>query len=155
MTGRATFTVEVSRGATRYFRRAAGRVQPELRQELYGELAPRLVRVSRQAAPERSRALSRGLQAQPAEGGPLGVEVVSTVRSAEGYAYTGVTRFGHRKRWIVPVRKKALRTPWGPRRRVRGYHPSHDWAQDAQRLAQPHIARSADRVGGRILSVTG
>ena len=155
MSGRVTFVAETTSREARRLRATAARVRPVLADELSRELAPRLVRVSRQAAPERTQALARGLRARPSSGSLLGVEVVSTVRSAEGYDYTGVTRFGHRKRWIEPVHKKALRTPWGPRRRVRGYRPRGDWADTAHRLAQPHIARSADRIGRRILSVTG
>lgn len=155
MSGRVTFTAQVSSREARRLRATAARVRPVLADELNRELAPRLVRVSRQAAPERTQALARGLRTRPNRGTLPGVEVVSTVRSAEGYPYTGVTRFGHRKRWIEPIHKKALRTPWGPRRRVRGYRPRGDWADTAHRLAQPHIARSAQRVGRRILSVTG
>ncbi len=137
-------------GNFRGFRRGADSLDGIVARELATELGPRLLRVSRQAAPHQRGALERGLAFVPSRTSRLGVEVISTVRSAEGYPYTDVTRFGHRKAWIEPRRKKALRTPWGPRKRVRGYKPSHDWADDAYSLAQPHIARSADRVGRQL-----
>lgn len=153
--GRVTFTAEVGPRVSRGFVRGGAQVEPILRQELQGELGSRLVRVSRQAAPERTTALARGLRAVPGRAGRICVEVISTVKSEDGYPYTGVTRFGHRKRWIEPVRKRALRTPWGPRRRVRGYRPAGDWADKAHRLAQPHVERSAQRVGRRLQAVIG
>jgi hypothetical protein len=72
-----------------------------------------------------------------------------------GYDYVGVTRKGHRRRVIharsrrlgprgrnpasVVATRRArrrgassmLRTPWGFRWSVRGFHPSSDWAEDA------------------------
>ncbi len=137
-------------GSFRGFRRGADSLDAIMARELSTELGPRLLRVSRQAAPRKRGALERGLRFTAARTSRLGVEVISTVRSPEGFPYTDVTRFGHRKAWIEPRHKKALRTPWGPRRRVRGYKPSHDWADDAFSLAQPHIARSADRVGRQL-----
>lgn len=132
-------------------------VRPIVRREIHGDLLLRLVRVSRQAAPEDRGALARGLRGLPA--GDLSVEVRSTVRSPRGYNYTGVTRFGHRQRWIVPKRKKALAFSVGGKRlvrsRVRGYRPRYDWADDAHRLAQPHIARSANRIGRELQAVIG
>lgn len=153
--GRATFTAEVVTRVSRHLFRASRSVDPIIRRELQGDLAPRLLRVSRQAAPERSSALARGLRAVPGRGGRISVEVVSTAKSEDGYPYTGVTRFGHRKAWIEPTHKKALRTPWGPRRRVRGYRPAGDWADTAHRLAQPHISRSADRIGRQLQAAVG
>jgi hypothetical protein len=152
--GRVTFRAEVTPRLARRFFRASQQVDTIIRRELHGDLAPRLLRVSRQAAPERRGRLARGLRAVPGAGGHS-VEVVSTVRSEDGYPYTGVTRLGHRKEWIVPRRKKALRTPWGPRRRVRGYKPAGDWADKAHRLAQPHVSRSAQRIGRQLEAATG
>ena len=157
---RATFKAKLVPGAARALRRGASSARGIVRRELNQELLPRLIRVSRQAAPERSSRLSRGLQGRPSvRGGGTAIEVVSTVRSPRGYNYTGVTRFGHRTRWIVPKRKKALAFSIGGkhlvRKRVRGYRPSHDWAADAHRLAQPHIARSARRIGRDLQAAIG
>lgn len=87
-----------------------------------------------------------------------GIYVEAHAKSKSGYDYVGVTRFGHRKEWIVPThmpksdrfRPKtakafplpfgfrtsitgfaALKTPFGYRRRVRGFKPKGDWAADA------------------------
>lgn len=145
----ATAKIAAARG--RRFLGRPGMVQSALRREFAGELAPRILRVGRQTAPHRGGALSRGLRATVLRrGGDVGVELKSTVRSRRGYAYTGVTRLGHRARWIYPRRAKALRTPWGPRKRVRGYRPSHDWAEDTFARSQPHIARSSRRIGRQL-----
>lgn len=158
--GKAKFTAKVVPGAARAFRRGATWLRGGVRRELQQDLLPRLVRVSRQAAPERSGRLARGLQGRPsARGGGTAVEVISTVRSPRGYSYTGVTRFGHRQQFITPKRKKALAFSIGGKRlvrkKVRGYHPSHDWADDAQRLAQPHVARSARNIGRDLQAAIG
>lgn len=151
-----TLRAQVTTRASRRLRRGARLLPGTVRREIHGDLLKRLVRVSRQAAPEGKGALSRGLRGIPA--GDL-VEVRSTVRSSRGYNYTGVTRVGHRRRWIVPKRKKALAFTVGGkrivRRRVRGYRPRYDWAEKADRLAQPHIARAADRIGRELQSVIG
>jgi hypothetical protein len=95
------------------------------------------------------------------------VEVTVTARDPiSGYDYVGVTRFGHRKAFIEPrpdraqasvvstggrrgtVRKgnAALRFVIGGRviyrRRVRGFHPSEDWAE----RAMPEVNANAERV---------
>lgn len=154
--GKATFTAKVERGAARAFRRGATWLRGGVQRELQQDLLPRLIRVSRQAAPEQSGRLSRGLRGRSAG---KTVEVISTVRSPRGYSYTGVTRFGHRQQFITPKRKKALAFSIGGRRlvrkKVRGYHPSHDWADDAQRLAQPHVARSARNIGRDLQAAIG
>lgn len=153
---RVGLTARVEGNVSRSLLRGSRAVRGILRREIHGDLLRRLVRVSRQAAPERTGALARGLRGVPAG---LGVEVISTVRSPRGFPYTGVTRFGHNVRWIVPKRKKALAFEVGGqriiRRRVRGYRPSHDWADDALRLAEPHVQRAARRIGLELEAVIG
>jgi hypothetical protein len=84
-----------------------------------------------------------------------------------GYDYVGVTRFGHRMEFITPTvrsratvlatgrrrahgRRAALRFVVGGRvvyaKRVRGFKPASDWAEDAM----PEIKDSADRAMRRI-----
>jgi hypothetical protein len=150
--GRVTFRARVVDQSRRLVKR--GTVRSAIRQEFEGELAPRLVRIGRQTAPRRSGALGRGLRAVVGRSiAGVGVDVRSTVRSRQGYPYTGVTRFGHRQARIYPRHGRALSTPWGPRAWVRGYRPTHDWADDTNRAAQPEIARSAERIGRRLQGV--
>lgn len=82
-----------------------------------------------------------------------GLSAIVTVEAKNpetGYDYVGVTRFGHRVARIYPKRAKALRTPFGPRASVRGFHPASDWRDDAL----PEIAAQARvitmRLGRRI-----
>lgn len=88
-----------------------------------------------------------------------------------GYDYVGVTRFGHKLKWIEPTRvwptsgvgKKlmripdvgwrwfqpapALKTPFGFFRRVRGFHPAGDWAQKAMPQVRREAHREMDKLG--------
>lgn len=146
--GKITLTARIVSGFKRLGR---GTVRRVTESEFRGELAPRILRVGRQTAPSDSGRLSRGLRVDArTRGRGMEVELRSTARSAEGYPYTGVTRLGHRQPYIYPKRARALATPWGPRKRVRGYRPSHDWADDTMRAAQPHIRRSGQRIGRRL-----
>ena len=150
--GKVTFTAKVISGLKRLGRGSVRRVAES---EFRG-LAPRILRVGRQTAPSASGRLSRGLRVDTRrQGRGMKIELRSTARSRAGYAYTGVTRFGHRRPWIYPRRARALATPWGPRKRVRGYKPSHDWADDTMRAAQPHIRRAGQRIGRRLAQEIG
>ena len=157
MSGKVTLRAKGDSRAARGFLRGAAAVKPTVLAEFETELGPRLLRVSRQAAPHGRGALERGLRfrlrGRAAGGAELRVE--STVRSAEGFPYTGVTRFGHRSAFIYPKRKKALRTPWGPRRKVRGYHPVVDWGYVASIGAKEHVERSSRRIGRSIQVAIG
>ena len=150
---RVTFTQKIVDRARDFFGgRRAGRI---MLREFQTELGPRLVRVGRQTAPYDKGALARGLRAGVGPG--LSIELKSTVRSKDGFPYTGVTRFGRGP--IVPRRKKALAFSVGGKavvvKRVRGYKPPGDWADGTQRAAQPHIARSARRIGRQLQGVSG
>lgn len=121
--------------------------------EFRSELAPRILRVGRQTAPHASGALARGLRATVSgRGAGVDIDLRSTVRSKAGFAYTRVTRFGRGP--VEAKRGRALAFQVNGktifRKRVRGYKPSHDWADDTQRAAQPHVARSAQRIGRRL-----
>lgn len=104
--------------------------------------------------------------------------VVASARNREGYDYVGVTRFGHREAFIVPrndrrrasvisTRKArrdvthheglpALAIPsrkGGPpifRHKVRGFHPTHDWADVANQLVQREVKDLSHEVARRI-----
>jgi hypothetical protein len=105
----------------------------------------------------------------PAQTGRLGRGVVATragyvlvVRStardpSSGYAYTAVTRFGHRAAWIYPRKAKALRFRIGGRTvfasRVRGYRPRSDWARDALPAIDQAAQQAAVRLGRTLEAV--
>lgn len=103
------------------------------------------------------------------------IEVQSNAKNPEtGYAYTGVTRFGHRRMWIEPKRRNSasvittrksrgrgrranLRLDFGGgeilfRRKVRAYRPSHDWVQDAMPQIKSNAHRIAITLAKRIVS---
>jgi hypothetical protein len=107
-------------------------------------------------APRRSGRLARGIRAV-ALGDQVFVSAVAVDPKSQ-YDYVGVTRFGHRKRVIVPVTKRGLprkartvrRTKtgqfaergrghlvfqslgrWWFLSHVRGFRPKTDWVQDA------------------------
>lgn len=89
-----------------------------------------------------------------------------------GYDYVGVTRFGHKVEFITPRadRRPASVLATGRRRqtghramlrfvingrvfyrsRVRGFHPDHDWAEDAMPEIQASADRAMVRIGQRI-----
>ena len=154
--GRATFTARVETRQGGVYRRAARGLRRLIGEEFRSNLGPRLLRISRRSAPHDGGALQRGLRSF-ATGflGRAGVEIRSTVRSEDGYNYTGVTRVGHRVAFIEPKHSRALRTPWGPRKRVRGYKPTHDWADDAHLAAQPEVERSGRRIGRQLQAEVG
>lgn len=145
-------TIHGARALSRRFLRAAGLIKPTLSEELV-RMAPVHSRIMKTVAPKRSRALANAIRP---EGRAGGYDIVSPVRSADGFPYTGVTRVGHNVAWIYP-NGQALRFTIGGRvifaRRVRGYRPSHDWADDGLPAAQAEAARTSDRIGRRIAAV--
>jgi len=158
--GRATFTATVERHDGHRFSRGARQAKLIMLREFEGDLGPRLLRVSRQAAPEASGKLQRGLHSEVRlRAGRVGIEIRSTARSDTGYPYTGVTRVGHRSAYIEPRSKQALAFMIGGRqlirKRVRGYHPSHDWAEDAHFASKPHVVLAARRIGRQLQAVVG
>lgn len=91
-----------------------------------------------------------------------------------GYDYVGVTRKGHRRR-IIQARSRRfgprgrnpasvvgtrrarrrgasamLRTPWGFRHSVRGFHPASDWAADALPEVREALQQRLDGLAKRI-----
>jgi hypothetical protein len=162
--GEVVFRANV-RGARRaghQLHRAGRRLQTDLIHEMRG-LAVTSTRTIRAYAPHRSGRLERGLQASVlSRGGYIRVVVRSTARSPEGFAYTDVTRFGHRKRWIYPKPpRKALRF-YSVRagkvifaRRVRGYRPSRDWMDPAAAAIEREASIVSERIGRRVVSGLG
>lgn len=108
-------------------------------------LGPRLESVYSAVAPKRSGKLASEIRSEFV--GSDKIEIVSPVRSAEGYPYTGVTRFGHKTAWIYPRRARALAFSIGGQMRffarVRGYHPARDWADSGYPLARGEVLAAA------------
>lgn len=123
-------------------------------------------------APTRTGRLGRGIQSVL-----VGAMVIvrSTARNPKtGYNYTGVTRFGHRTMWIEPRHSPRNREKYlapipgvGPRwvyrqpalsvggrffARVRGYKPSHDWAEEAIPEVHRETTATATRLGREIVA---
>lgn len=90
--------------------------------------------------------------------GRISASVRSPVRSPDsGYAYTPVTRFGHRQAILRPRRGRFLRWEnYGRiyyRRSVRGYHPRTDWVDDTRPEAEKAVDRAEKRLGRVIRTV--
>lgn len=156
---RAIFRASVRSARRPGFRpRGVQRVmQSALLDTFAGQLAPRLTRVFRSFAPHRTGRLERGLRARvSSRGGRIGVEVESTAVSDEGFPYLRITRFGHRTKRIVPRHRGAHGRPGALAfdgivvRSTRGYHPSHDWVEDAQRAAESALDAAQREVGRQI-----
>lgn len=143
-------------------RGAQRRMQRLILDVFAGQLAPRLTRVFRSFAPHRSGRLERGLNAKvSSRGGRIGVEVTSTgAVSDEGFPYLRITRFGHATNKIVPKRRTgahgrpaALAFEGIVRRSTRGYHPSHDWVEDAYAAAEGALSAAQGAIARRVDSV--
>jgi hypothetical protein len=123
-----------------------------LTSELRRNTIPALVHLYRGVAPFRSGRMRRNIGSRA--GGRV-VQVVSVARSEEGFAYTGVTRFGHRAGRIYPRKAKALAFKIGGRTIIRssvaGYHPAHDWAQDALPGAVEILHSAGGRIGRKLV----
>lgn len=140
-----------ARALGRRFLRAAGLIKPDLREEL-ARLMPVHSRIMKTVAPKRSGELASEIRPRPSGSG---YEIISPVRSEEGFPYTGVTRFGHRVAFIYPHSPDgALHFTIGGRsifaKRVRGYHPASDWARKGFPPAVAATQQSAQRLGRRI-----
>lgn len=152
-------------GAGDDFIRAAANLRAQLR-DLMQEVADDAELIfSAHALHGETGKLSRGITSR-AVGDAIFVE--AHAKSKAGFDYVAVTRFGHRKQWIVPTHQPkserfrpktaqafplpapygfrasikgfaALQTPFGFRRRVRGFKPKRDWAA----AALPEVQREA------------
>lgn len=158
--GRASFKASVSvPGGAGGFGHAARALPNIVQREFSDSLGPRLLRITRYAAPRKSGALERGLGFRVKGAGASGAElrIESSVRSSTGFPYTRATRFGRRA--IVPIRAKALRFTAGGRtifaRRVRAYTPSRDWGYTAYLAGRPEMERSSFRIGRRVQAFIG
>lgn len=171
--GEALVQLQV-RGAARVrgeLRGNARRVQDEINREFRQTIAPAATEVMQRAAP-------RGRKPKAHKPGPRLRETIDTrvlFRSTKvratvysnavdpftGYHYTGVTRFGHRKKWIRPKKKR------GPRARLVFYYPrasrvvvrkqtrgvkvSKDWTVAGFAELDVLAAEAGDRIGRRVI----
>lgn len=123
--------------------------------------------------------LARGIRVQTL--GSLTAEVVSTARNpVSGYAYTGVTRFGHRRLYIEPKRAISGRAGRAPssvistrnkrsqgrraalrfiiggrifyRARIKSFQPAVDWASQAMPQVHAEAKRATQTLGQRIIA---
>jgi len=122
-------------------------------------LSAELTAIFREAAPydydERDDThLQEELDVRLATAGQVRLTVHSPVRDPRsGFAYTDVTRFGHRG-VLRPRKAKLLRwkdaSGWHAAKETAGHHPASDWVQDARPEADRAVAEAADRLGRSI-----
>lgn len=138
---------------------AAGRaVQPVILAEFRGTLSAEVLEIAQGYAPEDSGALIKELTAPvSSRGGSVRINLRSPVKDPDsGYAYTGVTRFGHRKKILTPVKaerfqfySKVAGREISPKS-VRGYSPATDWVEDAKPEMVEAVDESGDEIGRAI-----
>jgi hypothetical protein len=159
MRGSAIFRVQPAQGTVlrpvRKLRAAGQAIRPILLAEMR-RAEPRLLEVFQSFAPydadERDDThLREELDAKLATGGRIRITVESPVRDPRsGYAYTGVTRFGHRGR-LVARSGGFLRwedaSGWHIARSTAGHHPASDWVEDARPSAEDVASDAAERAG--------
>jgi len=155
----------VFRATVRGYRRTAGRlsaagaaVHPLILAEFRGTLSSEVLEIAREFAPEHTGALKGELSAPVSSaGGVVKINLRSPVRDPDsGYAYTGVTRFGHRQKTLRPVKAErfhfysdVLGREISPRT-VRGYSPEGDWVEEAQPEIADAVEESGEELGRQI-----
>ena len=155
----------VFRASVRGYKRTAGRlsaagraVQPIILAEFRGTLSGEVLEIGREFAPEDVGRLKNELTAPvSSRGGTVRVTLRSPVKDPDsGYAYTGVTRFGHRKKVLLPVKAERFQfysTPAGrviSPKKVKGYHPKVDWVAEAQPVIAEVVEQSGEEIGREI-----
>lgn len=157
--GGIELTARVERRDRGGLARAGRAVKPAIVQDFEQNLGPNVLRITRYAAPHKTRRLERGLRFRVRQAGAAGAEmrVESGARSDAGFPYTRVTRFGRGP--VVAKRGKALAFKIGARtvivKRVRGYRPVRDWVGTAYLKSRPELQRASFRVGAKIQGFIG
>lgn len=77
--------------------------------------------------------------------------IVGTNSKIARYIHEGTGLYGPKKRRITPVTKKALKTPYGPRRSIAGMRP-RPYMRDAFAEAKPAIDRELAAVGAKAVA---
>jgi len=159
--GSAIFRVQPAQGAKRAARelsKTARELRSVLSAELRSNVEPEIQTIFAEAAPydhdERDDIhLVDELDARLATAGQIRLTVHSPVRSPKGFAYTDVTRFGHRGPLVAkgpgPMRWKDA-SGWHAAYQTAGHHPPTDWVEDAAPAAEAVVADAADRLGRTI-----
>lgn len=152
----------VFRANVRGYRRTAGKlssagreIQPLILAEFRGTLSTEVLEIAQEFAPEDTGALKKELSAPVSSlGGTVKINLRSPVKDPEsGFAYTDVTRFGHRKKIIRPI--KAQRLQFASKtlgriiavKQVRGYTPEADWVEEAEPSIVEAVEESGDELG--------
>ncbi len=148
---RVTARVEGADRLASRFRLAAAELPTILQRELY-LLARSHTRIMRSVAPHETGRLASRIQPEPRASG---YQIISPVRSPEGFPYTGSTRFGRGP--VVPRNAQALRFTIGGRvifaSRVGPYRPAGDWADEGYPAAVAAAERSASRIGAQVVAI--
>lgn len=133
-------------------------IQRALLDTFRGDLSRDMTRIARRWAPKRSGLLHERIETRVhSRSGRIFATLHSQARNPQtGYPYTGVTRKGHRRRWIYPKRARFLRFEIDGRvifaRRVRGYRPKYDWGERAAAEIDRELGRFEAQIGRRIVS---
>ncbi len=155
----------VFRASVRGYKRTAGRlsaagraVQPIILAEFRGSLSVQVLEIGQEFAPEDTSRLKNELTAPvSSRGGTVRINLRSPVKDPEsGYEYTGVTRFGHRKKILRPVKAERFQfysnvagrviSP----KQVRGYRPEADWVQEAKPVMVEAVEEAGENIGREI-----
>jgi hypothetical protein len=152
----------VFRATTKGYRRTAGKlsragreIQPLILAEFRSALSAEVLEIAQEFAPEDDGRLKKELTAPVSSaGGTVRINLRSPVRDPDsGFAYTDVTRFGHRKKIIKPVKAQRLQffSKVAGRviavKQVRGYTPEADWVEEAEPAMIEAVDESADELG--------
>lgn len=126
-------------------------LEPKLRQQLI-KLGPRLSQIYAAAAPKKTGKLAAEIRSEFT--GIDAIQIISPVKSATGFSYTRITRFGHNVAFIYPRKARALRFEIGGRtifaKRVRGVHVDHDWADTGFPLARNEVISAAKELAASL-----
>ncbi|HEY3435074.1 MAG TPA: hypothetical protein VGK41_05430 [Solirubrobacterales bacterium] len=155
----------VFRASVRGYKRTAGRlsaagreIQPIILAEFRGTLSTECLEIGREFAPEDVGRLKQELTAPvSSRGGTVRINLRSPVKDPDsGYEYTGVTRFGHRKKILKPVKGERFQfysnvagrviSP----KQVKGYKPEADWVQEAKPVIVEAVDESGEEIGREI-----
>lgn len=152
----------VFRATVKGYKRTAGRlsaagraIQPIILAEFRGALSTEVIEIASGYAPEETGRLIKELTAPVSSaGGTVRLNLRSPVKDPDsGYAYTGVTRFGHRKKILTPVHAERFRFYSAVAGReispktVRGYSPATDWVEDAKPEIVEAVEESGEEIG--------
>lgn len=175
--GRGEALIRVQTRATRSIAQDLSETGERIRRTVLDEFRGRLGREIERAM---IRAAPRGKKPSTVKPGPRlretihvrinprarGVEAnvySSAIDPRTGYHYTGVTRFGHKRKWIRPLKRRGkgfkVLTFWSPRTggfvskaQTRGVRPRRDWVLKGMQEADRAAERAGDRMARRVIT---